>query len=101
MASSLSLEEKFPQLLTLNAKKDAQLGYLRKQLEPPMRNNRRETESSHSPSESQSVDEESEGNPFAISDEDQERGPRRTRRGRPFYCLGFHVQKGMFPIKQI
>lgn len=87
--------------MTLNAKKDAQLEYLRKQLQQAMRNNRREIESAHSPSESQSVDEESEGNLFAISDEDREKGPRRTMRGRPFYCLGFQVQKGMFPIKQI
>ena len=33
MASSLSLEEKFEQLLKLNAEKDAQLEYLRKQLD--------------------------------------------------------------------
>jgi len=39
MSSSTSLEEKFEQLMKLNAKKDAQLEYLRKQLDQAMRNN--------------------------------------------------------------
>ena len=55
-----------------------------------MRNNRREIQSSHS-SDSQSVGEESEGNPFATSDEDLERRPRRARRGKQL-ALDFKVE---------
>jgi len=54
-----------------------------------MRNNRREIQSSHS-SDSQSMGEESEGNPFATSDEDLERRPRRARRGKQL-ALDFKV----------
>jgi len=81
MSSSTFLEEKFEQLIKLNAEKDAQLEYLRKQLDQARRNNRREIRSSHS-SDSQSVGGESEGNPFATSDEDLKRRPRRARRGK-------------------
>lgn len=90
MASSLSLEEKFEQLLKLNAEKDAQLEYLRKQLDQAMRNNRREIRSSHS-SDSHSVGEESEDNPFATSDEELERRPRRARRGKQL-AMDFKVE---------
>ena len=37
------------------------------------------------------VDEESEGNPFATSDEDRERRPRRTRRGNQL-ALDFKLE---------
>ena len=90
MASSLSLEEKFEQLLKLNAEKDAQLEYLRKQLDQAMRNNRREIRSSHS-SDSHSVEEESGDNPFATSDEELERRPRRARRGKQL-AMDFKVE---------
>jgi len=94
MSSSTSLEEKFEQLMKLNAKKDAQLEYLKKQLDQAMRNNRREIRSSHS-SDSQSVGEESEGNPFATSDEDLERRPRRARTGKQL-ALDFKVEISEF-----
>jgi len=55
MSSSTSLEEKTEQLMKLNAKKNAQLEYLMKQLGRVMRNNRRKIQNSHS-SDSQAVD---------------------------------------------
>ena len=48
MSSNTSLEEKIEQLMKLSAEKDAQLEYLRMQLDQAMRNNRREIRSSHS-----------------------------------------------------
>jgi len=48
-------------------------------------------QSYHSPSESQSVDEESEGNPFATSDEDREMRLGGIRRGKPL-ALDFKVE---------
>jgi len=39
---SQTLEEKFEQLLKLNAEKDAQLDYLRRQLDQAMMNNQKE-----------------------------------------------------------
>ena len=76
--------------MKLNAEKDAQLEYLRKQLEQAMRNTRREIRSSHS-SDSQSVGGDSDGNPFATSDEDLERRPRRSRKGKQL-ALDFKVE---------
>ena len=55
MSSSTSLEEKTEQLMKLNAKKNAQLEYLMKELGRVMRNNRRKIPNSHS-SDSQAVD---------------------------------------------
>jgi len=83
MGGSMTLEERFEQLMKVNAEKDAQLEYLRKQHEQSMRGNRKELQSSGSSSRSQSAEEEgeSEGNPFGTSEEDEAREPRR-RRGR-------------------
>ena len=80
--------------MKLNAEKDAQVEYLRKQLDRAMRNNRRKIRSSHS-SDSQLVGEESEGNPFAASDEDLERRARRARRGKQL-ALDFKVEISEF-----
>ena len=79
----MTLEERFEHLMKVNAEKDAQLEYLRKQLEQSMRRNRKELRNSNSSSRFQSVaeEEESEGNPFGTSEEDEAREPRR-RRGR-------------------
>jgi len=46
-------EERFEQLLKLNTEKDAELDYLRRQLDQSMGNNRREIQSSGSHSESE------------------------------------------------
>ena len=56
-----------------------------------MRNNRKEIQSSHSTSESHSVEEESEGKPFASSGEDEERRSRRSGRGKQL-ALDFKVE---------
>jgi len=49
----MTMEEKFEKLLKLNTENDAQLEYLRKQLELTIRIHRREVQSSHSTSESE------------------------------------------------
>ena len=91
MASSMTLAEMLEPLMTVNAEKDAQIEYLRKQLEQAIKNNRREIQSSHSTSESNSVEDESESNPFASSEEEGERRPRRPRRGKQL-ALDFKVE---------
>jgi len=89
MSSSLSLEEKLEEALTLNAEKDAQLEYLRKQLDRTMKMNRREflstpTSSIHEPSE-----EEVESS--HDSHEEEEMRPRRREQGRQ-QTLDFRVE---------
>ena len=56
-----------------------------------MRNNRKKIQSAHFISESHSVVEEYEGNPFASSEDDEERRPRRSRRGKQL-ALDFTVE---------
>ena len=56
----MTLEERFEQLMKVNAANNAQLDYLRKQLEESMRGNRKELQSSGSSSRSQSTEEEGE-----------------------------------------
>lgn len=51
MASSMTLEDRFEQLMKANAEKHAPLEYLRRQLDQAIRNNRREIQSSHCTSE--------------------------------------------------
>jgi len=65
-----------------NTEKDAQLEYLRKQLEQAMRKNRREIQSSHSTSESNLIEDGSKSNPFASSEEEEVRRPRRPRQAK-------------------
>jgi len=87
----MTLEEKFEQLMKVNAEKDAQLEYLRRQLKQSMRRNHKELQSSGSSSHSHLVEEEggeSEGNRIGTSEEDEVRGNRR-RRG-DVYLLGVH-----------
>jgi len=79
-ASSQTLEERFEQLLKLNTKEDAQLDYLRKQLEQTMGKNRREVQSSRSSSESEAPREEAEEEASDFSLE--ERRHRRSRRSK-------------------
>jgi len=74
-----------------NDVKDVQIEYLRKQLDQAMRNNRREVQSSYSPSETHSVDKESEDHHFTTSEEDEERRPRRTRRDKQHF-MDFKVE---------
>ena len=85
MSSSLTVEERFEQLIKVNDEKDAQLEYLWRQLDQAMRNNRRELQSSRSTSVSHSADEESESNPFGTSKEDEVREPRRSQGGKQIY----------------
>jgi len=89
--TSTSLGEKFEQLLKANAEKDAQLEYLRRQLDQAMRINRKEIQSSHSTSGTGSAEEDTNNNPLASSDEDEERRPRRTRRDKQPY-MDFKVE---------
>jgi len=87
----MTLEERFEQLMKDNAEKEAPLEYLRRQLEQAIRNNRREVHSSCSTNESNSVKDGSDDNPFALSEYDRERRPRRIRRGRHI-ALNFKVE---------
>ena len=85
----MSLEKKLEQALKLNAEKDAQLEYLRKQLGRTMKMNRREvlstpTGSAHEPSEE-------EVESYHDSNEEEERRPRRRERGRQ-QSLDFRVE---------
>ena len=91
MTSSMTLEERFEQLMKVNVEKNAQLEYLRKQLEQAMRNNLREIQSSHSTSESNSVEDGSDSNPFASSEDEGESRLRRPRRGKQL-ALDFKVE---------
>jgi len=91
MSFSTSLEEKFEQLLKANVEKDAQLEYLRKQPSQVMKNNWKEIQSSCSASGFESTEEVTESNPFTSSDEDEERRPRRTRRGKQL-AMDFKVE---------
>jgi len=68
--------------MKVNVEKDAKLEYLRKQLEQSMRTNQRAIQSLHSTIESNLVEDESESNPFTSSEEEEERRPRRLRRGK-------------------
>jgi len=63
--------------MKLNTEKDAQLDYLRKQLDLAMRNNQKEIQRSHSSSESKALEEEAEEE---ASDSSMEE--RRTRRAK-------------------
>lgn len=56
-----------------------------------MRSNRKEIQSSHSTSGTESTEEDTESNPFASSDGDEERRPRRTRRDKQSY-MNFKVE---------
>jgi len=77
----MTLDERFEQLMKINAEKDTQLEYLKKQLDYAMRNNRRDIQSSHSISEPNSDEDEIKGNPFASSEDSKERRPESSRRG--------------------
>jgi len=72
MASSMTLGEKFKQLLKVNTEKDAQLGLLRKKLDQAIQSNRRELKSSHSTSGSKFVLDEAKSNPFAFGEEEKD-----------------------------
>jgi len=88
-ASSQTLEERFEQLMKLNAEKDAQLDYLRKQLDLAMRNNQKEIQSSRSSSEFEAQEEEAEEE--ASDSSLEERRPRRTRHAKQL-SMNFKVQ---------
>lgn len=91
MTANPTLEERFEQLMKSNAEKDAQIEQLRRQLDSTMRYNLRGGRSLHSHSETHSVGEESEEQPLATSDEEEERRPRRARRPKqPF--MDFKVE---------
>jgi hypothetical protein len=82
----MTLEERFEHVMKLNAEKEAQIEYLRRQLDQAMRRNRKEIQSSKSSSRSHSEEEEeggSESNPFGTSEEEEVREPRRRRRSKP------------------
>jgi len=81
--------------MKINAEKDAQLDYLRKKLDQTMRNNCRNIQSSHSTSEPYSVKDESKDNPFAYSEDGEERRPRRSRRGKEL-AMDFKVEISEF-----
>ena len=74
MSASSTLEENFQQLLKLNAEKDAQLEYLRKQLDQKMRNNRKQILSTPSVSTLESTDDEVESR---CDSSGEEEGARR------------------------
>jgi len=80
MFASLTLEEMFEQLLKLNAEKDAQVEYLRKQLDQAMRNNRKAILSTPSVSTPEPTDEEAESCHDSSGEEEGARRPRRRER---------------------
>jgi len=82
MCSSLTLEERFEQLMKVNPKEDAQLDYLRRQLDQARRSNRKELQSSRSTSVSHLADEDFEGKPFGTSEEEEVREHKRHRGGK-------------------
>jgi len=90
MSVSTYLEEKFDQLLNHNAEKDAELEYLRKQLEQAMKNNQKEINNSHSVGEAEPSGGEIETHTHAFSEE-EERRPRRSRRSS-HHAMDFKVK---------
>jgi len=72
---SQTFKEKFEQLMKVNAEKDAQLDYLRKQCDQAMRNNQKKIRRSHSSSEPEDLEGEAREESIEATEED-ERRPR-------------------------